>query len=229
MVRIGAHPRASPEWVPFGTDLEKRKWTPGIFDNVSVIACNNPYIETLQIAPDINISRVKVQAKVINYKEDGKFNLNYKITEWKSGRTVALGSKVFDLKKNEITTVDDVIDLPDQHLWSPDDPFLYVMEASTNSSSIAGGFSLRGDNFTSRFGMREFHYDSKTRRAYLNNKIIYLRGSNICINRFFEDTLCSDHPWNEKWVRRLIQDIPKSLYGTASVFVWFPLPKCGMI
>ena len=54
VIRIGAHPKALPEWVPFGTDLEKRKWTPGIYDDVSVIACNNPYIETLQIAPDIN-------------------------------------------------------------------------------------------------------------------------------------------------------------------------------
>ncbi len=46
VIRIGAHPKALPEWVPFGTDLEKRKWTPGIYDDVSVIACNNPYIET---------------------------------------------------------------------------------------------------------------------------------------------------------------------------------------
>lgn len=214
VVRIGAHPKALPEWVPFGTDLEKRKWTPGIFDDVSVIACNNPYIETLQIAPDINNSQVRVQTKVINYKEAGKFSLNYKINEWKGGKAVALGTKVFDLKKNEALTVDNVIDLPGQHLWSPDDPFLYTLDASTG-----------GDNYTSRFGMREFHYDSRTQKAYLNNKIIYLRGSNICMNRFFEDSLCRDNPWNEKWVRRLIYDIPKSLYWNSFRFCLGPPPE----
>jgi beta-galactosidase/beta-glucuronidase len=214
IVRIGAHPKALPEWVPFGTDLEKRKWTPGIFDDVTVIACNNPYIETLQIAPDINTSQVKVQTKVINYKQDGKFSLNYKINEWKGGKTVAIGTKVFDLKKNEVLVVDNVIDLPSQHLWSPDDPFLYTLDASSG-----------GDNFTSRFGMREFHFDSRTQKAYLNNKIIYLRGSNICINRFFEDSLCRDNPWNEKWVRRLIYDIPKSLYWNSFRFCLGPPPE----
>ena len=214
IVRIGAHPKALPEWVPFGTDLEKRKWTPGIFDDISVITCNNPYIETLQIAPDINSSKVKVQTKVINYKEDGKFSLNYKINEWKSGKSIALSTKVFDLKKNESQTFVQEIDLPGQHLWSPSDPFLYTLDASTG-----------GDNFTSRFGMREFHYDSKTQKAYLNNKIIYLRGSNICLNRFFEDSLCVDHPWDEKWVHRLLYDIPKSMYWNSFRFCLGPPPE----
>jgi len=213
ILRIGAHPKALPEWVPFGTDAEKRKWTPGILDDISVIACNNPYIETLQIAPDINASQIKVQTKVINYKEDGKFSLNYKVNEWKGGRSVAVGTKVFDLKKNEALTVDKVIDLKNQHLWSPDDPFLYVLDALTG-----------GDNFTSRFGMREFHFDSRTQRAYLNNKIIYLRGSNVCINEFYEDSLCKGSPWNEKWVRRLIYDIPKSLYWNSFRFCLGPPP-----
>jgi beta-galactosidase len=66
VIRIGANPKAIPEWVPYGTDFEKRKWTPGIYDDVSVIACNNPYIETLQIAPDINASQIKVQTRIIN-------------------------------------------------------------------------------------------------------------------------------------------------------------------
>jgi len=213
VIRIGAHPKALPEWVPFGTDLEKRKWTPGIYDDVSVIACNNPYIETLQIAPDINASQIKVQLKVINYKEGGKFNLNCKVKEWIAGMEVASGTRDFEMKKNESVIVNSIIDIPAQHLWSPDDPFLYVLDASTG-----------GDNVTSRFGMREFHYDSKTKLAYLNNKIIFLRGSNICLHRFFEDSLCLANPWNDKWVRRLLFDIPKEMHWNSFRFCIGPAP-----
>ncbi len=213
IIRIGAHPKALPEWVPFGTDLEKRKWTPGIYDDVSVIACNNPYIETLQIAPDINNSQLRIQTKLINYKEDGVFKLDFKVNEWESGKDIATLSKNIELKKNVAMVTDDLITIPDQHLWSPDDAFLYVLHASTS-----------GDNFTSRFGMREFHYDSKTKRAYLNNKMIFLRGSNICLHRFFEDSLCMHNPWNEKWVRRLLYDIPKEMYWNSFRFCIGPVP-----
>jgi len=214
IIRIGAHPMALPEWVPFGTNAEKRKWTPGILDDISVIACNNPYIETLQIAPDINSAQIRVQARVINYKESGKFKINYKVNEANTGKAVITGMKEVELNKNVIVTVDHVIDLPDQHLWSPDDPFLYLLEASTG-----------GDCSVGRFGMREFHYDTRTQRAYLNNKIIYLRGSNIVINEFYEDSLCKNLPWNDKWVRRLLRDIPKSLYWNSFRFCLGPPPE----
>jgi len=213
VIRIGAHPKALPEWVPYGTDFEKRKWTPGIYDDVSVIACNNPYIETLQVAPDINSSRITVQTKVINYKEGGKFSISYKVREWKSGKEAGFGEKSFDMKKNESVILNDIVDIPAQHLWSPDYPFLYILEASTD-----------GDSFTSRFGMREFHFDTKTKRAYLNNKMIFLRGSNICLHIFFEDSLCLDNPWNEKWVRRLLYNIPKEMYWNSFRFCLGPVP-----
>ena len=213
IIRIGAHPKALPEWVPFGTDLEKRKWTPGIYDDVSVILCNNPYIITLQIAPDINSSVIRVQTKLVNYKEDEIFNLDYTIKEWKSGKDVTRLSRKVELKKNEPLVVDDYITIPDEHLWSPEDPFLYTLDARTS-----------GDSFENRFGMREFHYDSKTKRAFLNNKMIFLRGSNICLHRFFEDTLCLDNPWNDQWVRRLLYDIPKEMYWNSFRFCIGPVP-----
>jgi beta-galactosidase len=213
VVRIGAHPKALPVWVPFGTDLEKRKWTPGIYDDVSVIACDNPYIETLQVAPNINDSTVKIQSKVINYKEDGKITLTYKITEWKSGNEVASGTTTIDVKKDEPQIINYAIKVPNEHLWCTDDPFLYTVNVSTS-----------GDNYMSRFGMREFYFDTKTKCAYLNNKIIFLRGSNICLHRFFEDSLCQDNPWNEKWVRRLLHDIPKEMHWNSFRFTIGPVP-----
>ena len=38
--------------------------------------------------------------------------------------------------------------------------------------------------------MREFRFDTATRRAYLNGKPYFLRGSNITLHRFFEDPQC---------------------------------------
>ena len=47
IVRIGAHPAVLPENIPgAGTYSSKHKWTPGIYDDVSLILCDNPVIET---------------------------------------------------------------------------------------------------------------------------------------------------------------------------------------
>jgi beta-galactosidase len=37
--------------------------------------------------------------------------------------------------------------------------------------------------------MREFRFDTPTKRAYLNGRVYFLRGSNITLHRFFEDPL----------------------------------------
>ena len=214
VIRIGAHPKALPEWVPYGTDLEKRKWTPGIYDDVSIISCNNPYIETLQVAPDINNLQVKVQTKITGIERYASISINYKIKEWKTGVEVASLTKNYPSGNNDFFIITDSLLIPDSHLWSPDDPFLYKIEVST-----------KGDHISERFGMREFHFDNKTKKAYLNNKIIYLRGSNICLHRFFEDSLCQDNPWNEEWVRRLLQEIPKEMHWNSFRFCIGPVPS----
>ncbi len=54
--------------------------------------------------------------------------------------------------------------------------------------------SSGGDSWSVRFGMREFRFDTATRRAYLNGKIVYLRGASITLHRFFGDPLCGGHP-----------------------------------
>ena len=46
-------------------------------------------------------------------------------------------------------------------LWSPEDPFLYTLEADSGT-----------DRFLTRFGMREFRFDPATGRAVLNGKTV---------------------------------------------------------
>ncbi|NJO70200.1 MAG: hypothetical protein HC830_13770 [Bacteroidetes bacterium] len=52
-IRIGAHPGVLSPSIPAGNDYEKQNWTPGIYDDVSLICTSYPYIENVQVAPDI--------------------------------------------------------------------------------------------------------------------------------------------------------------------------------
>ena len=51
VVRVGAHPGVLPPTVSAGTDFEKNRWTPGIYDSVSLALSGNPAIESTQVAP----------------------------------------------------------------------------------------------------------------------------------------------------------------------------------
>jgi hypothetical protein len=214
VVRIGAHPAVLPDNYPTGSDFEKIKWTPGIYDSVSLIFCDNPLIQSVQVAPRIATSEIVVQTVVENRGPDGWFNLNQKVKTYKGGKTVAVSEaeKAF-LKAGETCTNLQTIKIPEARLWSPEDPFLYTVATSTG-----------GDTLTTRFGMREFRFDGPTRRAYLNGKVYYLRGSNITLHRFFEDPLCKDLPWNEKWVRKLLGELPKKMHWNYFRFCIGPVP-----
>jgi hypothetical protein len=84
--------------------------------------------------------------------------------------------------------------------------------------------STGGDSLSTRFGIREFRFDSATKRAYLNGRPYFLRGSNITLHRFFEDPNCKRLPWDEKWVRKLLVDIPKKFHWNSFRFCIGPVP-----
>ncbi len=215
VVRIGAHPAVLPENYPTGSDFEKIKWTPGIYDSVSLIFCDNPVIETLQVAPRIATSEIVVQTRVKNHGgAPATAALAHTVRTWKGGRKVAVAPpEPLTLDPGEERVVTRTIKIPAARLWSPEDPFLYVVESDTG-----------GDSLQTRFGMREFRFDAATKRAYLNGKVYYLRGSNITLHRFFEDPLCRDLPWNEAWVRKLLGDLPKKMHWNSFRFCIGPVP-----
>src|SRR5512140_257297 len=66
LVRIGAHPAVLPDTYPTGSDFEKIKWTPGIYDSVSVSFCDNPLIKAVQVAPRVATSEIVVQTEIEN-------------------------------------------------------------------------------------------------------------------------------------------------------------------
>ncbi|SPF44866.1 putative Glycosyl hydrolase family 2 [Candidatus Sulfopaludibacter sp. SbA4] len=214
VIRIGAHPGALPETAPAGTDQEKRRWTPGIYDSVSLLLSDNPFIESTQVAPRIAGSEILVETRFKNYGPAVSFELTHRVKSWKEGREAgrSRGQKL-SLKAGEETVQRTVIRIPGATLWTPEDPFLYVVETSTG-----------GDSLSTRFGMREFRFDTATQRAYLNGKVYFMRGSNITLHRFFEDPSCGRLPWDEPWVRKLLIDIPKKMHWNSFRFCIGPVP-----
>jgi hypothetical protein len=210
IVRIGAHPGMLPAGADCGQDGEKNRWTPGIYDRVSLHVANNPVIETVQAAPRLDASAVLVRTRVANRTDRPvKFRLTQKVREAGTMETqeVALGP----LESRE---VDLTVRVPKARLWSPEDPHLYTLETGTG-----------GDSQATRFGMREFRFDRATRRALLNGKPYTLRGSNITLHRFFEDPRSAQLPWDEKWVRRLLVEIPRQMHWNAFRFCIGPVPE----
>ncbi len=214
LVRIGAHPAVLPDTYPTGSDFEKIKWTPGIYDNVTLLFCDNPLIESVQVAPRLATSSVLVQTRLKNRGQHTlEVPLRHTVSAWKTGQETAVASETLTLAANEEKVVTHTIKVPDAHLWTPEDPFLYVLETTTG-----------GDRSKTRFGMREFRFDGQSRRACLNGKVYFLRGSNITLHRFFEDPLCKDLPWNEAWVRKLLGELPKQMHWNYFRFCIGPVP-----
>jgi beta-galactosidase len=221
IIRVGAHPGVLPATVTGGTDFEKNRWTPGIYDSVTLIAADNPTISSVQVAPQLadtanRTPSAVIQTELHNYADHAVDTaVRQQIVEWKSSKPAGDPSTLtVHLEAGETKTVKQSIDLPNAQLWSPEHPFLYRVDTATN-----------GDSKSTRFGMREFHFDTVTQRAYLNGHPYFLRGSNIALHRFFEDPLSGTLPWNEAWTRRLLVEIPKRLHWNAFRFTLGPVPQ----
>jgi len=214
VVRIGAHPNVLPDWAPAGTDFEKYKWTPGIYDSVSLHLADGPVVETVQVAPRIGTSEALVEAVVSNRTDRAvTVAVEFAAAEWK-GAAVGRERVRVSLGAKERKAVRATVQIPRAKLWTPESPHLYAMEVRTP-----------GDSVTVRFGMREFRFDTATKRAYLNGKLYFLRGSNITLHRFFEDPECKDRPWDEQWVRRLLTVLPKQMNWNSFRLCIGPVPQ----
>lgn len=215
LVRIGAHPGALPDWVPAGTDKEKPLWTPGIYDRVFLHFCDNPVIASVQVAPRIASSSAVVQTELRNYGPETSVQVVQRIKTWKGSKPAAEPvTQRVQIGKGEVKTITQTVHIPQAKLWSPENPFLYVLETST-----------AGDNVSTRFGMREFRFDTVSRRALLNGRDYFMQGASLTLHRFFGDPLSKQHPWEEAWVRKFLGDIPKSLHWNSFRICIGPAPQ----
>ena len=179
LIRVGADRDAVGPGIPSGFDFEKERYIPGIFDSVELILSGTPHFTQVQAAPDIAARSVRVQASVAQRRArpaQAAGHFRRARGQVRATWPRALRTEPASLATAAETTVDVRIPIVNCHLWSPEDPFLYTLEADSGA-----------DRFQTRFGMREFRFDPATGRAMLNGKPYFMRGSNFTLYRFFED------------------------------------------
>ena len=208
-----------------GYDLEKSSYLPGIVDSVSLEIHKTPYITQVQTSPNLDNGTLQVAAVLKNdTSTDITGDIVFKIYElgiYTNGvpekeelvYTQTLSAQT--VSANGSLTVEQTLEIPNfdkaQKAWTPSNPYLYRLEIETV-----------GDKQTHRFGMRTFTFDADGKTALLNGEVYYLRGTNICINRFYEDESRADHPWDEEWVRTLFTEFKSVNFESARFCVGFP-------
>ncbi len=122
----------------------------GIWQEVELIATEKLYVEDCFVKPVPRRGKASLDVTIRNKGKVGTCELTCSVAAWNgSGKSIAERTKKIALKKGENRVS---IDLPirNARLWSPDDPFLYVV-----TSEIRCGKELI-DRHSVRFGMREF-------------------------------------------------------------------------
>jgi beta-galactosidase len=195
-----------PDTVVNGHDFEKTKYTPGIYDDVKLILSGYPHISNVQTVPDILNGRLRVVAEIQSRPDDQKPKISYVIREAASGKIVSTGTAESNLQLADFS-----IKIPDCQLWSPENPFLYNLELTTSA-----------DQSTTRFGMRTFSGSKGSSVFLLNGKPYYLRGTNVCIFRFFEDPDRKGLPWDSKWVTKLHTRFKDMNWNSIRYCIGFP-------
>jgi hypothetical protein len=212
LIRVGADRDSVSPAIPAGFDYEKERYIPGIFDSVELILSGTPHFTQVQAAPDLAARAVRVQAVLRNDGAPAQAAVNFIVREAKSGREVGrLATDAVSLAQGAERTIDVRIPIADGRWWSPEDPFLYALEADSGA-----------DRFQARFGLREFKFDPATGRAMLNGKPYFMRGSNFTLYRFFEDSECRDLPWRKEWVRLLHQRVKEMHWNCLRYCIGFP-------
>ena len=208
LVRVGAFRDALPWPIPSGGDFEKKKFIPGIFDSVELILSGTPHVARVQAVPDVAKKAVTIHAWLDH--ADAAVPVQVTIREAAGGRVVGEGRFTAATAGSE-RTGSVTIPMGDCRLWTPEDPFLYQAEVRTSADVLAA-----------RFGMRSFRLDPQTGRAILNGRPYFLRGSNVTLYRFFEDSQRGDKPWREEWVRRLHKAFRSMHWNSLRYCIGFP-------
>jgi hypothetical protein len=211
VVRVGADRECLPKGQPTGWDFEKYLYIPGIYDSVELILSGEPRIVNIQAVPDIEVRSVRVVAE-LQSSSAGSCSVACEVREAKGNAIVGtVQQSDVPVGGEGVTKVDIVVPLKSCRLWSPEDPFLYRLKLSTGA-----------DTAEIRFGMRSFRFDRETGRAVLNGKPYFMRGTNVCAYRFFEDVERGDRPWRKEWVRRLHQKFKGMHWNSIRYCIGFP-------
>ncbi len=204
VIRVGADRSCLPPGQPTGWDFEKYRYVPGIYDSVELILTGAPTVVNVQAVSDLARKAVRVVADIEGAGADG-VEVTVQVTEARGGRIAGGG------KARARQTLDLVVPIENCRPWSPEDPFLYEVRVSTGRDAVA-----------TRFGMRSFTFDPALKRAVLNGRPYLMRGTNVCVYRFFEDAARGDRPWRQEWVRRLHRQFKTMHWNSIRYCIGFP-------
>jgi hypothetical protein len=200
-----------PDTVTNGWDFEKIKYIPGIYDDVKIIMADYPFVENIQTVPSVKDEKLRVVAD-ISTNQQGQVKINYTVREAASGKVISTGRAMTEKEENGKTgRVDFTVPMNDCNLWSPENPFLYDLELST-----------KGDRKNTRFGMRSFEASRDSGVFLLNGRPYYMRGTNVCIYRFFEDPERGNLPWKSGWVAKLHSKFKEMHWTSIRYCIGFP-------
>jgi beta-galactosidase/beta-glucuronidase len=207
-------------WLPAeaagGTDKEKEHYLPGIWDDVMLSFTGDIRINRLLVLPSVADKKITIKTQLrslipaqIFYGDrmEDSVNLEVEITEKITGKSIGKIQGRFLAKRDNLTAVTLELPVADFNVWTPEAPFLYNATARLKTGK---GVS---DELTRQFGMRDF--TAKGKFYYLNGEKYPLRGTNITLQRFFEDPDCGNLVWDREWVRKLLVSYPKLLNWNA--------------
>jgi beta-galactosidase len=201
-------------WLPSeaagGTDKEKVHYLPGIWDDVFITG--KMRVDKVLFLPSLAKGLVTVKTLVRSLyppqmlygdKMKDSCKIEYCVKEKTTGRIVGKKMIEGEAKRDNRTYFETSISLDNPKAWTPDSPFLYEGEVSVYDQDELV------DRYSVNFGMRDF--SRKGKFFTLNGDKFYLRGSNITLQRFFEDPDCQALAWDREWVKKLMVDLPKSI------------------
>ena len=203
-------------WLPSeaagGTDKEKVHYLPGIWDDVFITATGKMRVDKVLFLPSLAKGLVTVKTLVRSLyppqmlygdKMKDSCKIEFCVKEKTTGRIVGKKMIEGEAKRDNMTYFESSISLDNPKAWTPDSPFLYEGEVSVYDQDELV------DRYSVNFGMRDF--SRKGKFFTLNGDKFYLRGSNITLQRFFEDPDCQALAWDREWVKKLMVDLPKSI------------------
>jgi beta-galactosidase len=207
-------------WLPGeaagSTDKEKEHYLPGIWDDVILSFSGDFRIDKLLLLPSFANKELTVKTLIRSFKPaqiyygdpmNDSVSLEVTISDRISGMEVSRSLVRFSAKRDNLTEMSMRIPFREFKPWSPEKPYLYVATVRL----ILG--SEISDQISKSFGMRDFIRKGKF--FYLNGEKYILRGTNITLQRFFEDPDCGSLAWDKEWVKKLLIDFPKQLNWNA--------------
>ncbi len=195
-----------------GHDCEKHRYIPGLCDQVRFIASATPHIIDLQAAPDPDREWVLVEAQVVNDDAVARtISPRFSIAGCDGQGEWSIKIADIDIPAHTTMPVYACVPCPGIRLWSPDTPILHTLTCDVGS-----------DRATVRFGQRRFRFDVVTKRAELNGEPLYLRGTNVCMDRFFEDPRRARLPWDREWVRAFVRQCKWMHWNSARFTIGAP-------